>query len=431
MWALAAAEILAAMNCLLLSTFEQRGGAARSAHRLYCSLSQMGTDCRMLVQYKESDDPLVLGPKGLLARMSAGLRPYIDALPLLCYRSRLSPPWSLSWLPNDICPDVTSYAPDLIHLHGVGHGFLPLSVIQRLQGPLVWTLHDSWAFTGGCHLPGDCKLYQVNCGRCPQLNARHEYDLSRWGRNRKARCWPELDVTFVAPSRWMAQCARSSYLLNSMPIEVIPNGIDSNHFVPGDRAAARDLLGLPQEGLILLFGASSFTRDSNKGFALLKRSLALIAGRLNQKSLTVVLFGDSNYDESEIAGFRVRSYGSIMADEKLISLYRSADMFVLPSLQESLSYTVMEAMACGIPCVAFDVGGVGDLISHCTNGYFAKGVNEHELAEGIIWMLADDERRNVLGCQARLTIESDFTIERTAERYLKLYHHAIDRHRNS
>ena len=419
------------MKCLLLSTFEQQGGAARSAHRLYLSLLQMGVDSRMLVQYKDSTDSRVLGPKGVSSQLSAELRPYLDALPLLFYRSRLSPPWSLAWLPKNISHDVTLISPDLIHLHGVGHGFLPLASISRLPRPIVWTLHDSWAFTGGCHLPGACERFHANCGRCPQLNARHESDLSRWGWNRKAKYWPKLDVTFVAPSRWMAQCAQSSSLLNSMSIEVIPNGIDTLSFAPGDSAIARAALGLPQKGLVLLYGASSFTRDKNKGFAILKNSLSLVAESLRKKNLTVVVFGDDKYKETDIEGIPVRSYGGIATDKKLISLYRAADIFVLPSLQESLSYTVMEAMACGTPCVAFDVGGVGDLISHGENGFFAKAADEQKLAEGIMWMLADEDRRANLGLQARKTIEDGFSLTKVAERYLKLYDQAIDRYRQS
>lgn len=409
------------MKCLLLSTFEQQGGAARSAHRLYQSFRHSGIDSRMLVQSKESCDPEVYETKGVPAVFSAGIRPYIDALPLLCYRSRLSPPWSLAWLPNNISHEVSSFAPDLVHLHGVGHGFLPLAAIKRLPGPLVWTLHDSWAFTGGCHLPGACEHYHEKCGRCPQLNARHECDLSRWGWNRKANSWSELDITFVAPSHWMAQSARSSSLLNLMPIEVIPNGIDVTRFAPGDRAEARASLGLPQKDLVLLYGASSFTRDTNKGFAFLKSSLSLIAGSLGQMRLTVALFGDGSCQETEMAGIPVRSYGPIETEEKLVSLYRAADMFLLPSLQESLSYTVMEAMACGTPCVAFDVGGVSDLISHRENGYFARAANEDELAEGIMWMLAEQDRRAIMGRKARQSIESGFSIDRVAKRYISLY----------
>jgi glycosyltransferase involved in cell wall biosynthesis len=419
------------MKSLLISTFEQQGGAARSAHRLYRSLGLMGIDSRMLVQYKESDDPKVLGPHGLLARLGAGVRPYIDALPVLCYRTRLSPPWSLAWLPNNISSDVTTFKPDLIHLHGVGHGFLPLGAIGRLPGPLIWTMHDSWAFTGGCHLPGSCDLYHVECGKCPQLNARHEHDLSRWGWNRKSIFWPKLDVTFVAPSHWLAKCAESSSLLSSMPIEVIPNGIDTLRFSPGDRSIARATLGLPQKGLILLYGAASFTRDNNKGFVLLKSALSLISGYLKQNSLTVVLFGDRNYRETEIEGIQVRSYGAVATDKELVSLYRAADFFVLPSLQENLPNTVMESMACGTPCVVFDVGGVGDLISHGENGYFAKGGDVHEFAEGIIWMMADSDRRTFMGRQARLTIESGFDMNHVAERYLKLYEHVIDKYQHA
>jgi glycosyltransferase involved in cell wall biosynthesis len=133
----------------------------------------------------------------------------------------------------------------------------------------------------------------------------------------------------------------------------------------------------------------------------------------------------------EIEGIPVRSYGPIATDEELISLYRAADLFVLPSLQENLPNTVMEAMACGTPCAAFDVGGVSDLISHRENGFVARVSNERELAEGITWLMADSDRCAILGCEARKTIESGFDIGLVSERYLKLYDHAIAGHRQS
>lgn len=414
------------MKCLLLSTFEQQGGAARSAHRLHQGLRQQGIDSRMLVQYKDHvDDSLVSGPIHSISKIYAGMRPYLDALPLLLYRSRLSPPWSLAWLPNNIASEVASIKPDLIHLHGVGHGFLPLTAISTLPGPLVWTLHDSWAFTGGCHLPGYCEQYRESCGWCPQLNTRHECDLSRWGWKRKSECWPKLDVTFVAPSRWMARSAQSSSLLRGVDVDVIPNGVDVLRFFPAVRADARAALGLPHDGLIVLYGAASFLRDENKGFRLLKEALKQVSGRFVRNSLTIVLFGDAHCRETEIAGIPVRTYGAVTREDELIALYRAADCFVLPSLQESLSYTVMEAMACGTPCVAFDVGGVGDLLSHAENGYFAAAGDVRELAEGIVWMLADETRRSRLGCQARKTIENGFSLDVVTKRYLALYERVL------
>lgn len=419
------------MRTLIISTFEQEGGAARSAHRLYRQLNRMGVDCRMLVQYKQSTDPLISGPEGCLEQIAAALRPYLDGLPLLCYRSHLSPPWSLAWLPKSIDAEIESYSPDIIQLHGIGHGFMPISAIRRLSRPLVWTMHDSWTFTGGCHLPGSCTRYFSNCGRCPQLNMRHEHDLSRWGWQRKAYCWPQLDVTFVAPSRWIADCAHASSLLNSFSVEVIPNGIDTTRFAPGDRTDARAALGLPLNGIVILYGASSFIRDENKGFAFLESALSSLELNLQRKNLTLALFGDQNFHKTELVGIPVCSYGVITAEEQLVSLYRAADLFVLPSLQENLPNTVMEAMACGIPCVAFDVGGVGELITHGENGYLADAADVRELAEGITWMLADDDRRAMLGRQARATIEAGFSLAEIADRHLAMYDCILANHREA
>jgi glycosyltransferase involved in cell wall biosynthesis len=413
------------VKVLIISTFEFSGGAARSANRLYLQLKRMGVDCRMLVQYKQSDDPFVFSPEGWFGKRVAKLRPYLDGLPLLCYRSRLSPPWSLAWLPKNIEAEVASYAPDVIHLHGTGHGFLSISAIRRLARPLIWTLHDSWAFTGGCHLPGTCNRYLGDCGRCPQLNMRHEHDLSRWVWQRKSRYWPQLNVSFVAPSQWIADCAHASSLLSSYPIEMIPNGIDTTQFTPANRISARAALGLPKNGMVLLFGASSFTLDKNKGFEHLKSALFSVGLSLPEKNLTLALFGDQHYRDAEIAGIPVCSYGPIISDDQLISLYRAADLFVLPSLQENLPNTVMEAMACGTPCVAFSVGGVGDLIDHKKNGILIKPLDINGLVDTIVQVLGDREWLAMLGRQARRNIEDCFSLKMVASRHLNHYRRII------
>lgn len=419
------------MKVAFISTFESAGGAARSAHSLYRQLNQMDVDCRMLVQYKQSNDSRVIAPTGWISHGAGFIRPYLDALPVLFYRSRLSPPWSLAWLPNNVPSMVSKISPEIIHLHGIGHGFLSLDEIAHLNKPIIWTLHDSWAFTGGCHLPGGCERFFDRCGYCPQLNARHESDLSRWGWCRKTAIWPQLDVTFVTPSHWLAGRAASSSLLGSKKIEVIPNGIDTTRFTPCDRGVAKAALGLPHDEYVVLYGAAAFTTDDNKGFHLIQEALKLVIARKTKKKMTLVLFGDTNYKETEFQGISVRSYGSVSSEDQLVTIYGAADIFVLPSLQENLPNTVMEAMSCGTPCIAFDVGGVGDLISHGENGYLAKACSQHELAEGIMWMLSDPDRRAVMGHRARQTIESGFAIKRVAERYRTLYEFALAGNRQS
>ncbi len=405
----------------MLSTFEQAGGAARSAHRLYRQLSRMGVDCSMLVQYRQSNDPLVSGPQGWLARTAGALRPYLDGLPLLCYRSRLSPPWSLAWLPKNIDAEVMAYSPDVIHLHGIGHGFLPISAISRLSAwPLVWTLHDSWAFTGGCHLPDTCDRYRIACGSCPQLNARHERDLSRWGWHRKAACWPQLDITFIAPSRWLARSAQASSLLSRCRIEVIPNGIDTAIFSTGDRLEARRALGLPLDRRLILFGANCALSDPNKGFDLLRGALHSLNGEKLQNA-ELVVFGDILSRTLPACGLPARNLGIIADDERLVLLYRAADLFVAPSRQENLPNMVMEAMACGTPSVAFDVGGLSDIITHGTTGYLAPPYEVGELAQGIMRLLGDESRRQAMADSGRRWIDDNLNMVRVAERYQALY----------
>jgi glycosyltransferase involved in cell wall biosynthesis len=218
-------------------------------------------------------------------------------------------------------------------------------------------------------------------------------------------------------------------LLGSSSVEVIPNGIDTTQFSPGDRASARAALGLPSGVTVLLYGASLFTQDQNKGFAFLKSALFSLAESLPKKNLILALFGDSNFHDNELHGIPVRSYGPIQADDQLVSLYRAADLFVLPSLQENLPFTVLEAMACGTPCVAYLVGGVGDIIAHGENGYFARAADVRALREGITWMLADPERRAVMARQARHTIEADFSLAKVAGRYLELYNCVLANHK--
>jgi glycosyltransferase involved in cell wall biosynthesis len=213
-------------------------------------------------------------------------------------------------------------------------------------------------------------------------------------------------------------------------MEVIPNGLDTSLFTPCDRRAARTALGLPHDDLVVLFGAAQFSKDLNKGFDLLLDALQIVASRKPTMKVTLALFGDPDYKVTSIGGIPIRSYGPLNSEDSLVELYGAADLFALASRQENLPNTVMEAMGCGTPCVAFDVGGVGDLVSHGKNGYLAKECNQQELAEGIIWMLEDPVRRSVIGQCARQTIESGFSIESVVERYRRLYDLAIERNLN-
>ena len=405
------------LKIAVLNTYVSTGGAARAAMRLNAGLRQAGLDLTTLSRATYSQTVTGDNKKRNWWAWFLGC---MNLLPCKFYPKRQLHNFSSNWMPDGLGMKLRRLSPDLIHLHWVGDGFLRIERLARCNIPIVWTLHDSWAFTGGCHLPGECHRYQKKCGYCSVLGSARENDLSRRVWSRKQIAWKDIHLTAVAPSRWLADCARSSSLLRERRVEVIPNGIDVKTYLPGDSAAARSALGLPLDRRLILFGAVHSLSDSNKGLDLLLSALAILDNSL-QKKAELVLFGDRGDLDLQGCGLPVRNLGVIAEESRLSLLYQAADLFVAPSRQENLPNMVLEAMACGTPCVAFDVGGLPDLIDHCINGYLARPFETMDLCRGISWVLADETRRLTMASLSREKIVSGFSLKHVARRYLDLY----------
>jgi glycosyltransferase involved in cell wall biosynthesis len=267
------------MKVLHLNTFDASGGAARAAYRLHRGLQASGCESQMLVQVKSGDDPSVMEAHNSFGRMLRNLRPHFDALPVRFYPNSPVASFSPAMLPDSVARQVEELDPDIIHLHWVTSGFMQLETLRRFKKPVIWTLHDSWAFTGGCHVPFDCVRYRQRCGSCPVLGSEREGDLSSRVWWRKAEAWRDLPFTVVTPSRWLAGCAGSSSLMHDRRIEVVPNGLDLQCFKPDDKRAARARLSLPYERKLILFSGIFGTRVPNKGFHLLCSALQELVGK--------------------------------------------------------------------------------------------------------------------------------------------------------
>jgi glycosyltransferase involved in cell wall biosynthesis len=404
---------------VLLSTYDQIGGAARAAFRLHRGLRRIGLESTLLVQRKVSDDAAVRGPEGKPAKFLAAARPFLDNLPLMRYPDRREGVFTPAILPDGIARRVAAERPDVVHLHWVAAGFLRPESLAAFERPVVWTLHDSWVFTGGCHVPGACVRYRDACGACPALGSQRERDLSRSVLERKRRAWSRSSFTVVAPSRWLAEAARSSALLRAARIEVIPNGIDLARFKPIDRLQARDILGIAPDRRIVLFGGVGGAADPNKGYPLLLDALGRLAHGADAERVELLVVGASQADRLPVLPTR---FVGPLADEESMVLYLSAsDVLVLPSLQENQPNMVVEAMGCGVPTVAFRAAGLPDLVEHERTGYLAEPFEAESLAGGIAWVLEDEGRRRGLGEAARRRAERDHELEAAARRYETLY----------
>lgn len=406
------------MRVVHVNTTEAEGGAARSASRLHHALRECGVDSLLLVHTRFSDAPDVVRPASPLARAFGGVLPYVDQVPARAYHHRTGP-FSTGFVPGPAAAEVRSLRPTIVNLHWVNNGFLAPRQVGKLYAPVVWTLHDSWAFTGGCHVPPDCMEYERACGRCRALNSRGVRDLSRIGWINKRTAWKRVGIVAVAPSVWMRDRARRSALLRDREVIHIPNGVDTRLFRPIPRDSARSVLAIRPEERVILFGAMYGSKDRNKGFDLLWPALLRVASDTSRHT-TLLVTGASEIPDWNDARITVRCIGPIRDELSMVVANAASDVVAVPSRLENFPNAVLEAFGCARPVVAFDVGGVGELIEDGVTGRLIAPFDTHAFAAALRWA-AEPRNHAACGARARAVAEGTFSLELQAAAYQRLY----------
>lgn len=410
------------MKVAILNTTDIEGGAARCAYRLHKGLQNISVDSTYLVQNKFSTDEDVLTNRKKLSKLFAVLRPQLDIVPIRFYRNRIQGYFSTGLMTRFNASAINSLAPDIINLHYVEEGFVPIESLKQFKKPIVWTLHDSWPLTGGCHLPGDCERYQQSCGACPILGSKSSYDLSYWIWKKKSKAWRDLNMAIVTDSTWLAGCAKNSSLFRNYRVEAINPGLDLMRYKPIDKIIARSLLSLPVDKKLILFGAMYSTSDPNKGFQFLQPAIQRLSETTLEGQAELVIFGASEPSNPPNLGIQAHYMDRLHDDISITVLYSAADVMVVPSIRESFGQTASEAMACGTPVVAFGATGLLDIVEHKRNGYLAVPYETEDLANGIAWVLSQDEVvYKSLSLNSRAKAEKAFSVELMATKYLALF----------
>ena len=405
-----------------LSTTDLVGGAGLAATRLHEELLRNGVASRMLVAIRRSKHdsvstvrPFPFLPDGL-GRIAFAVCRRIQ------HRKRCTEGGLFS-LGRVYCGrNLLRQLPacNLIHLHWIVDMVDYATVLPELarRAPLAWTFHDMNCFTGGCHYDGHCGRFAVACGLCPQLGSSKENDLSRWVFARKQKALariPTNRLVIVCPSEWMAKKVSLSPLFQRFRRVTIQNGIDTDLFGPTNREQARAKLGLPLDARILLFVAD-IVADRRKGFRLLLQALE---GLHNVSDLLVVSLGSK--PGTQLAATPHRHLDRIDDPARLVLAYNSADAFIVPSRQDNLPNTVLEAMSCGLPVIGFRVGGIPEMVQDTETGLLADPDNAADLARKILWLLEHNPEREAMAQAARDRAIRTFTMQRQATSCEALY----------
>lgn len=437
------------------------GGAAIACLRLLAILEQTeGIEVTMLVQEKKRDNPKVQAIAETWLQKKLAFVRFVQERLYFKFQEK-NKEIRFAFSPANSGIDISEHPlvqeADIIHLHWINFGFLSLKSLEKLfalNKPIVWTLHDMWAFTGGCHHSGDCENYQISCGNCIQyLKNPSPTDLSNkvWQRknaifDRSLRLRSgngiqlrsgnsQNKITIVGCSQWLTNRAKKSSLFKDFSVKAIPNPLDTNLFSPQNKAEVRAKLGLPIDKKLILFVAAKVSVIW-KGFSYFQESLEILKAQgSHNQNIELVVLGESDAETIEKLPFKAHALGRISDINQIVSIYSAADVFVTSSIQENLPNTIMEAMACGTPAVGFEVGGIPEMIEHIQNGvppigmppigmpptgFLAKYKSAKSLAEGIKWVLFEGNH-DELSKNARQKVIDNYSEKVVFEQYLEVY----------
>ncbi len=410
------------MRVLIVNTSERTGGAAVAANRLMKALNNNGAKAKMLVRDKETDALTVVSlPHSPRLRWH-----FLWERLVIFYRLHFSRQHLFEIDIANAGSDITKLPEfkeaDVIHLHWINQGMLSLKGIRKiLQSgkPVVWTMHDIWPATALCHVTLGCERFTTQCQHCrllPDGGSSNDFSATVW--QRKQRMLADGSIYFVACSRWLASEAKRSALLKGQKITSIPNPIDTHIYKIGDKQEARKRLGLPLDKKLILFASQRVT-NVNKGMDYLIEACR----QLQLADVAVVILG--GHAEEVVSQLPLEAYplGYVNEESRIVDVYQAVDVFVLPSLSENLPNTIMEAMACGVPCVGFKVGGIPEEIDHRQNGYVAEYRHAEDLAQGIRWILSEADYAK-LSQNAVQKVMQNYSQQSVALKYLDVYHQA-------
>ncbi|RMF39967.1 MAG: glycosyltransferase [Anaerolineae bacterium] len=421
------------MNILQISTLSHRGGAARVMYRLHQDFRHQGHHSIIAARSVQHPEIDVYALADLTLPSNHILRRVITALDW-----RMERKFAIAGLhpvPQALLQHSILNQSEVVHLHNLHGYYFNYGALDALatRKPVVWTLHDMWAFTGHCAYAYDCTRWQSGCGNCPLLQGKGRalvepaaplIDCTAAAWRKKRAVYRRTPLEVVAPSRWLQRLAQASIIGQGRIIHHIPNGIDLEIFKPCEQVKARHQWNIPLNKLVILFSAEK-TSNPRKGFAFLREALMQLPNRQN-----IVLLVMGAGKDTDFPGFHVIHLGYLKDEYTQAAAYNAADLMVFPSLADNQPLGILESLACGTPVVAFNTGGIPEMVRHMETGYLAHYKDTYDLCRGIQTLGENPTRLHEMRAQCRRVAQAEYALSLQAQRYLSLYEQAIDSYRH-
>ncbi len=411
------------MKPLLISSFDARWGAGIAAGRLHASLLQQGYESRMAVLHRFGNQA------GVEQIVSGFYLRFVHRWKRRCMRflgslltDGRATQRSTGLVGSGSLKSIHRFDADVLNLHYCSEEFLSIRDVSRLRKPVVWTLHDMWAFGATEHyFPEDSNQRWRKGFDGGDRPTNHRFDLDRFIWRLKRRFW-NRPLRIVTPTRWLAGCVSQSALMRDWPIEVVPNTLDLEVFSPIPKSEARYRLGLPPNGKLLLFGAAGVSSDHRKGSDLMFEAVKQLSTRV--ENLTGIVFGRTSPSNRPDLGIPIHWTGHIEDEKRMADLYSAADITLVPSRQDNLPQTAVEAQACGCPVAAFRIGGLPEIVDHRTTGYLAQPFDIKEFAAGLEWLMSNEVKPEQLANRCRERANERWSTKVVVDRYIDVYERA-------
>jgi glycosyltransferase involved in cell wall biosynthesis len=389
----------------------------------------MGIETTVLVAQHLTDDPLVQTMRYGGGPFTGYLRDHVADWALWLQKSRNPAHRSINVVPSGALSQVES-ATDIVHLHWIGRDMLSIAEIGRIRRPVIWNLHDAWAFAGAEHHPQGAADFRYRDGylRSNRNPGSSRFDLDGWVWRRKHKHLSE-PFQLVAPSEHMRQQAAGSAIAGNWPIRVIPNPVDTDVFMPGDSGEARSALGLPKDAKVIAVAGDDGPLNGSKGWELLVLAFRQLSPE--HHDAIILVFG-ATPDAPLVSALRsltnpVKSLGRLHDAKSVAHAYRAADLVAVPSRIESFSQVAAEGQACGKPIIAFRSSGLLDVVANEHTGSLVTPFETDEFAAQLNAMLSSEERRSTLGRQAAERARTLWSYQTVGRAFADLYAEVLSR----